>query len=68
MRDIVNALDKFVGLGLKADDQYNKSTEFIEFRARKFNDKSEIKDWVQNFENMNLSIPLASAKNPLKSD
>lgn len=46
MRDIVNALDKFVGLGLKVDEEYNKSTEFIEFRARKFNSKSEIKDWA----------------------
>ena len=46
MRNIINALDKFVGLGLKVDENYQKSTEFIEFRARKFNEKSEIKDWV----------------------
>lgn len=46
MRDIVNALDKFVGLGLEVDKEYAKSTEFIEFRAKKFNEKSKIKDWV----------------------
>jgi hypothetical protein len=59
MREIVNALDQFVGLGLKADEQYTKTTEFIEFRAKKFNEKSEIKDWVENFGQMNISMPLA---------
>ena len=46
MRKIINELDKFVGLGLKVDENYGKSTEFVEFRARKFNEKSEMKDWV----------------------
>jgi hypothetical protein len=42
-------LDKYIGLGLEADKEYAKSTEFIQYRAQKFNDKSKIKDWVQNF-------------------
>ena len=67
MRDIVNSLDKFVSIGLKANEEYVKSTEFIQFRVQKFNDKSEIKDWVQNFGHMNLSIPLAKA-NPIRQD